>query len=81
MTHFNSKAMSTNDIEYGYYINNVRTCLANHMGFISCHITPLVIYSLGEGHTYIPTQTHIPKFHKKSILRNTEGGNQRKACP
>ena len=32
------------------------------MGFISCHITPLVIYSLGGGHTHMHTthrQTHI----------------------
>ena len=37
--------------------NSCRTCLANHMGFISYHITPLVIYSLGGGQT----NTHTVK--------------------
>ena len=28
------------------------------MGFISCHITPLVINNLGGGHTHMHTHTH-----------------------
>ena len=35
-------------------IQGCRTCLANYMGFISCHITPLVITSFRAD-----TQTHI----------------------
>ena len=32
--------------------------LANHIGSISCHITPLVINSLGGGHTHTHTNMH-----------------------
>ena len=39
-----------------------RTCLSNHMEFISCHIMSLVINSLGvDTHT----QTHIPTSAQK----------------
>jgi len=36
-----------------------KTCLTNHKGFISHHIMPLVINSLGDGHTHMHTHTHI----------------------
>jgi len=33
-------------------------CLANHKGSISHHIMPLVINSLGGGHTHTHTYSH-----------------------
>ena len=43
-------------------------------GFISCHILPLVIYSLGDRHThihtYIHTQTSMLTILIELILRN-----------
>ena len=85
MTCFNSKATPTNDTDCSYH-KGCRTYLANHMGLISCHIMPLVIYSLGgirtctkthahthtHTHTYTHThtQTYIPTSHTESILRN-----------
>ena len=75
--------MPNDDTDYRYYINmHCRTCLANHMGFISRHIIPLVIYSLGGGythtrtrtrthtHTQTHTQTHVLTIRTESILRN-----------
>ena len=47
--------------------NSSRTCLTNHMGFISCHITPLVINGLRGGHTHKHAHTHI---RTETILRN-----------
>ena len=41
-----------------------RTYLTNHMESISRHIMPLVIHSLGGGHTH--TQTHIQTFANRS---------------
>ena len=42
------------------------------MGFISCHIIPLAIYSLRDGHTYTHTHTQacIPTFCTESILES-----------
>ena len=40
------------------------------MESISCHITPLVINSLGGGHTHAHTQTHILTIRTGSILGN-----------
>ena len=40
------------------------------MMFISRHITPLVINSLGRGHTHAHTQKRIPTIRTGSILRN-----------
>ena len=34
------------------------------------HITSLVIYSPGDGHTHTHTQTRIPVIHTEAILRN-----------
>ena len=44
------------------------------MESISRHITPLVINSLGGGHTHThtQTQTHIQTIRTGSILRNQE---------
>jgi len=45
--------------DFNCYINEretPKTCLTNHKGSISHHITPLVINSLGGGHTH--THTH-----------------------
>ena len=43
------------------YGTSYRTCLTNHMGSISCQITPLVINSLGwtHIHTHACTHTHV----------------------
>jgi len=43
-----------------------KTCLTNHKSFISHHITPLVINSLGGGHTH----TCILTSRTKAISRN-----------
>ena len=43
-----------------------RTYSTNRMGSISHHITPLVIDSLGGGHTHTHTQTRIQKFADRS---------------
>ena len=42
-----------------FHITTIETCLTNRMGFISRHITPLVIKSLGGGHTHTHKHTHI----------------------
>ena len=80
MTHFNSKATPINYTVYAYvyklyaYYDYSCHININHMGFISCHTTPLVIYSLGGGHTHsharAQTWTRIPMIHTESILRN-----------
>ena len=59
----NSKATPINNNDYSC----CRTCLANRMGSISCHITPLVINSLGGGHTHTNTHTDV---RTETILRN-----------
>ena len=57
-THTNSKATPINDNDYSCHnYNSCRTYLTNNMGSISCHITPLVINSLGSGHTQAHIQT------------------------
>jgi len=56
---------------YGFDCNvndkeNPKTCLANHKSSITHHITPLVINSLGGGHT----RTSILTSWTKAISRN-----------
>ena len=81
-THTKSKATPINDNNYSCHnYNCCRTCLTNRMESISCHITPLVINSLGSGHTHThthtqtqtktqtQTHTHID-VHTETILRN-----------
>ena len=53
MTRINAKATPIND-----------TCLTNRMGSVSCHITPLVINSLGGRHTRKHTHTHTDDPHR-----------------
>ena len=48
--------------------NSCRTCLTNHIEFISCHITSLVINSLGCRHTQM--HAYWRSAHTVSILRN-----------
>jgi len=55
-----------------------KTCLANHKGSISHHITPLVINSLGGGHTH--THSSILTSWTKAISRNQSRASQRPAC-
>ena len=68
MTLINAKATPFNDNDYNCHNNNYRTCLTNCMEFISRHITPLVIDSLGGGHTH--KHTHILTIRTGSILKN-----------
>ena len=59
---------------YNCHINDVRdcrTCLTNHTKPISHHITPLVIYSLGGGHTDTHTQTHTHRHRRAPGLKIT----------
>ena len=77
MTRFNSKATPTNDTDCSCH-KSCRTYLANHMGLISCHIMPLVIYSLRayahaqkHMHTHTYTHTHI-HTHKHAYQRPTQ---------
>ena len=56
----------------GTHINNniaavCRTCLANHIGFISHHIMLLVINSLGDGHTC--KHTHTNKYQHRNNFK------------
>jgi len=59
-----TKAMPTNYMirfDFNCHINEreaPKTCLTNHKGFISYHIMPLVINSLGGGHTHTHTHAH-----------------------
>ena len=45
-----------------------RTHVTNHIGSISCHIIPLVIHSVGGGHTHTHTikHTYIQTFADRS---------------
>jgi len=54
-----------------------KTCLTNHKGSISHHIMPLVINSLGGGHTH--THTRIQTSRTKAISRNQSCAGQRPA--
>ena len=69
MMHINAKATPIIDTDYSYHITAVEQ--TNHMGSISHHITPLVINSLGGGHTNTHTQirTHTD-VRTETILRN-----------
>ena len=77
MIYFNSKAAPTNDTNYSYCtIIKVAARLTNHVGFISHHITPLVINSFKgrytHAHTYMHACTHThmhTDFLHKAILR------------
>ena len=74
-TCFNSKATSTNDTNYSCCIKGIaRSCLTNHMGFISHHIMLLVINRLRQTdrhrHTDTQTHTYIHTSLTKSISRN-----------
>ena len=51
-----TKVTPTDNTDYSFHhrYSNHRTYSTNHMGFISYHITPLVINSLGaETHTHV----------------------------
>ena len=61
--HINAETTPTNDTDY-----NCRTCLTNHMW--SCHILPLVINNLGDGHTHMHKHTCLQMSGTKAISRN-----------
>ena len=69
-TRIDVKTTPTNFTDYSCYVRAIeliypscsqshRTYLTNHMGSISHHIIPLVINSLGRGHTHTQTRIHI----------------------
>jgi len=66
-----TKAMPTNYMirhDFNCHINKRETpitCLTNHKSSISHYIMPLVINSLGDGHTH--THTHIQTLRTKAI--------------
>jgi len=66
-TRFVYKATPTNHtirFDSNCHINEretLKTCLNNHKGSISHHITPLVINSLGGGHTHARIQNRGQK--------------------
>jgi len=67
--------------DFNYQINKRKTpttCLTNHKSSISHHITPLVINSLGDGHTH--THTRIFTSWTKAISRNQSRTGQRPVC-
>ena len=73
-TRTNSKATTT------VAIYSCRICLTNHMGSISCHITPLVINSLGANtQTHKHAYTHIQTSAQKHILRKQASARHRPA--
>ena len=55
-----------------------KTCLTNHKGSISHHITPLVINSLGGGHSHTHTHKHTQitdkSNFKKPVTRRPKAG-------
>ena len=73
MTHINVKATPINDNNYNCHnkYNSYRTCLTNHMGSISRHITPLVTNSLGDGYTQTHTHTHT-RTHTHTYWRSAQ---------
>ena len=47
------------------------------MGFISRHITPLVINSLGGGHTHTSTHTHTYiRLHRNNFKNQARAGHR-----
>ena len=52
MMHMDAYVTPSNDIDYTLLYKSYRTYLTDHIGSISHHITPLVIYSLGGGHKH-----------------------------
>ena len=69
MTHMDAKATHTNNTDYRCYnYKSHITNLTNHNGYISHHIMPLVINSLGGRHTHATTHVYRHphrKFFKK----------------
>ena len=69
--HFNSKAMYYTSIPTIAVIQKLQNLFKQSDGFTSCHITPLVINSLGGNthtHTYTHTHTHT---HKQTHTHTT----------
>ena len=67
-TRINAKATPINDNDYSCHITAIELFNQSY----EVHITPLVINSLGRGHTHTHThtRTHIPSIRTGSILRN-----------
>jgi len=81
-----TKATPTNLLichDFNCHINERETpttCLINHKSSISHHIMPLVINSLGGGHTHTHTHTCILILWTKAISRNRSCAGLRLAC-
>ena len=65
MTLMDAYVTPTNNIDYSCLIKAIELVLTNHMGSISHHITPLVINSLGDGHTHARIQTFADRSNSK----------------
>ena len=69
MTHMDTKATLTNNTDYRCYNHKSHiTYLTNHNGYISHHIAPLFINSLGVD-THMQTHMHAD-IRTEKILRN-----------
>ena len=72
MIHFNAKATLINDTDNNCHITAVELVKPiNYMGFMSRHITPLVINSLGGGHTQTHTYTYTHTHKHTDVLTET----------
>ena len=75
-TSFHDAYICLRHIHYRYRLQlpykSHRTYLTNHMGSISHHITPLVINSLGGGHTHIQTFAADRSNSKKPGVRRLQ---------
>ena len=67
-----SKATPTDDTDYSCYIKAVEF-IQPIMEFILCHTAPLVIDSLGGGHTHTHTYTHSYGVLRQKQLFSSHG--------
>ena len=74
--HMDAYVTPTNDTDYSCHnYKSHRTYLTNLMGSISHHIMPLVINSLGGGHTHVNTHTYAYRhLQTEAILRTAMYG-------
>ena len=73
-THINAKTAPTNKTNYSSHTKAIEFVLTNHVEFISCHITPLVINSLRGRHTHTNTRTDFPdKSNFKKPSTSSQG--------
>ena len=61
--------MPTNNTDYSYHTKAVELVLTNHIGSLSCRLTPLVIDSLRGRHTQASTHNN---FMNKSNFKEPD---------